>query len=77
MSFLVIVSGWIVMTILPFSVSPNTQAIAYLLWSVPTILWMLVLLLRAPPRPEVSRREERYADQPEARPAPREVLAAH
>ena len=79
MSFLVIVSGWIVMTILPFSVSPNTQAIAYLLWSVPTILWMLALLLRAPRRPEVSNGEEKwYAGEPAtSRPAPREVVAAH
>jgi hypothetical protein len=78
MSFLVIVSGWIVMTILPFSVSPNAQAIAYLLWSVPTILWMLVLLLRARPRPEVGRGDEEWcADQAEARPAAGELVAAH
>lgn len=44
-SLIVIGTGWVVMTILPFNVSPDVQAASYLAWSVPTTAWMLWRLL--------------------------------
>jgi len=46
-SFVVIATGWVVTTILPFNVSPDVQAASYLAWSIPTTAWMLWRLLRA------------------------------
>jgi len=48
-SIVVIFSGWFVMTILPFYISPDAQALTYLLWSLSTVSLMLLLALR--PRP--------------------------
>jgi hypothetical protein len=44
-SLAVILTGWIVMTVLPFNISPDAQAVAYMAWSIPVAGWMLLRLM--------------------------------
>jgi hypothetical protein len=57
LSLLVTVTGWTVLAVLPIWVSPDLQAAAYLLWSLPlllglvtTLIWPRALRILASPR---------------------------